>query len=554
VNRRRWLFSAARNKEGAMRLSPISTAIGCVAALLMAGIAAAGPGDRVQRYALVVCTDCRSDDMYPAVATDAAGNSIVVWVKYDATDFPDFGLWARWFGPDGYPRGDQFRIFLPPTSFEGAPGAPSVAMSPDGAFVVTWTWTDTVGRPAFVRARVFGNDGAPRSGVITVSSADNTGSLPSVAMDDDGDFIVVWASGDRTSENSIVWARMYDSVGTPKGPAFSVDPTGPSPRRRIPDVAMDASGNFVVVWWQFHVANQTMAVFGRRYGAAGIPSGDRFPVSTTGVAGDAGVPAVAMADTGSFAVAFDRSLTDSNSETVSLGIFGRRFDASGAPLGGEFRASAVGRGVWNGHGAHDVDIDMDNDGDFVVVWIGSDGNDYPKLHVRLYAAAGTPLSPDRSYGFGGLYGVEPPGGKVAMDAVGNFVATWFHYSGTHNTGYDRNVFVQHFAGPDDTRPGCSSFIAGIVGTVGNDSLQGTSSDDVIHGLGGNDLLKGGGGADIICGGFGDDQIFGESGRDHLLGGPGDDVLDGGDGKDLCNGNRQTNADTALGCEAVLQVP
>jgi Ca2+-binding RTX toxin-like protein len=239
-----------------------------------------------------------------------------------------------------------------------------------------------------------------------------------------------------------------------------------------------------------------------------------------------------MAGSGSFAVAFNRTLTG------SAGIFGRRYDASGAPLGGEFRASAVG--VSSG----EVDIGMDNDGDYVVAWTAQDiANGPANLHTRLYAASGTPLMPARSYGFGF---VEFP--KVAMDAVGNFVVTWVRRPG------DYDIFAQHFAGPDDTRPGCAGFIAGIVGTVGNDSLQGTSGEDVIQGLAGNDILKGGGGADIICGGPGDDQLFGEAGRDHLLGGPGDDVLDGGDGKDRCNGNRQTNADTALACEAVLQVP
>jgi hypothetical protein len=479
--------------------------------------------------------------MYPTPAADAAGNSLIVWVRYDGTDFPDFGLWARWFGPDGRARGDQFRITQPPTSFEGYPDAPSVAMRPDGAFVVTWIWRDDLGVASSLRARIFGSDGAPRSGEITVGSANfyRDDPHPRVAMDNAGNFVVLWTSVDPTRSNPVFWARMYDSVGTPKGSVF-LEPTEPS--ARYPDVAMDANGNFVVVWWQIDVDSERPALFGRRYDSSDVASGDRFAVSTTSGSTDPGGPAVAMTQSGHFAVAFERSLP----EQPSLGVFVRRFDASGAPVGGEFRVSAVGPALYRGG----VDIDMDDDGDFVVAWWEQDtGGDWPKLHSRLYAASGRPLMPDRSYRWRLEWG-----DRVAMDAAGNFVATWAEYAGNPSTGLDQNVFVQHFAGPGDTRPGCAGVIAGIVGTVGNDSLRGTSGDDVLHGLGGNDILKGAGGADIICGGAGDDQLFGGSRWDHLLGGPGDDVLDGGDGNDRCNGNGQTNADTALACETVLQVP
>jgi Ca2+-binding RTX toxin-like protein len=248
-------------------------------------------------------------------------------------------------------------------------------------------------------------------------------------------------------------------------------------------------------------------------------------------------------------VAFDRGFNDPTTGFVSLGVFGRRFDAAGAPLGGEFRAAAPGRSTFSG----EVDAAMDADGDFVIAWIGQQPDfGQTNLHTRLYAASGKALTPDREYGFDH---VGPRFERVAMDDVGNYVATWQHSSeDPGDTGFGPNVFVQHFAGPDDTRPGCAAFIAGIVGTDGNDSLEGTAADDVMHARGGNDTLHAGDGADIACGGAGEDQLFGESGTDHLQGGAGDDVLDGGGDDDICNGNGQINADTAVQCERVLQVP
>jgi hypothetical protein len=516
--------------------------------------AIASPGDRVQRHPDIACTNCRSEDLWPAVDSDATGHSLVVWYKNE-TDFAHLGLWGRWFGPDGHPRSAQFRVSPVQTSFDGTPDSPSVALRPDGAGVVTWLARGLF-KPDSLRARLFDSHGVPTGAVITVDDGtreplSDQMNPPRVAIDDDGDFAVAWPSVNRNTGNWIVWVRLYDKTGAPRGPAFSADPNGPSPRARIPDLAMDAAGNLVVVWLQEQANVFARSVFGRRFDAAGVARGARFAVSSSLAAGVPGVPAVAAARDGRFVVGFDRGRNDPATGFVSLGVFARQFDATGAPVGGERRASAPGQSTYRG----EVDVAMDDDGDFVVAWIGQEpAFGQTNLHTRLYAASGAALTPDRYYGFDH---VGPRFERVAMDDVGNFVATWEHSSpdpDDQGFGFGPNVFVQHFAGPDDTRPGCAAFIAGIVGTAGNDALRGTAGDDVIHALGGNDLVTSGAGADIACGGAGGDQLFGESGTDHLLGGTGDDALDGGDGLDICNGNGQVNADTAIQCERVLQVP
>jgi hypothetical protein len=523
-----------------------------LALLATVGPAGASPGDRVQRHPTIACSDCRDPDIYPAVASDAAGNSLVVWVKIQ-TELAQRGVWGRWFDASGAPSGVQFRISPQDTSPDVRAEAASLAMRPDGTFVVTWIARAARSATDFVQARLFDRHGVPTSGVVTVSAANHEpingwGNPPPVDVDDDGDFVVSWTSRVQGTNNYVVWARLFGPTGTPKGPEFNVDPTGPSPRIRFADVAMDPAGKFVVVWRQGNNEDTAASLFGRRFGAGGAALGSRFVVSAAGP----GIPAnpeVAMARDGRFTTAFNRYVIDPSVGVVSLGIYGRRFGATGAPLAGEFLASSTGRSTYRG----EVGVAMDADGDFVVAWIERQpGFGQTDLHSRLYAASGTPITTDRAYGFDHA---NPRFERVAMDAVGNYVATWEHSSeGPGGAGVSENIYVQHFAGPDDTRAGCAAFIAGIVGTAANDSLQGTGADDVVAALGGNDVVTGGGGNDLVCGGAGNDQLFGEAGLDQLRGGAGDDVLDGGDDDDTCNGNGEVNADTALQCETVLQVP
>jgi hypothetical protein len=82
-----------------------------------------------------------------------------------------------------------------------------------------------------------------------------------------------------------------------------------------------------------------------------------------------------------------------------------------------------------------------------------------------------------------------------------------------------------------------------------------AAHDIVYAGGGNDTIYGWGGLDVLCGVDGHDVVYGGSGNDQLVGGRGDDVLDGGTGNgDYCNGESQTNADTAVGCEVTRNIP
>ena len=111
---------------------------------------------------------------------------------------------------------------------------------------------------AYLATAIAGGDifaQAPKLGVeIQVNSyTTDRQERASAAMDDDGDFVVVWESLDQDGNVDGVFAQRFDATGARKGIEFQVNAytTGSSPTLGIqdqPGVAMDADGDFVVVW------------------------------------------------------------------------------------------------------------------------------------------------------------------------------------------------------------------------------------------------------------------------------------------------------------------
>jgi hypothetical protein len=226
------------------------------------------------------------------------------------------------------------------------------------------------------------------------------------------DFVVVWG----TSSYGVA-GRRVDGTGTPLGAEFLVTPAGAGPR---PDVAMDPAGTFTVVWGDYS------PIFARRYDAAGNALGAPFQVSTF----DDGynyqhAPTVAADGNGNFVVVWysgPSSSSDPAQDGDGDGVFGRRFDATGAPLGGEFQV--------NTETAYDQaypDVAAAPGGDFVVTWL-DEGDCYACVDARLFDAAGAPLGGSiRLLGPGddtNGHDERAPQLRAAADATGSFVVTW----------------------------------------------------------------------------------------------------------------------------------
>ena len=300
----------------------------------------------------VVNTLTTSFEGRPAVDFDSAGNFVVVWTS--AQDGISFDISGQRYGSAGLPVGTEFRVN---TYTTGSQDYPAVDSDASGSLVVVWTGV----HPDFT-SDVFGqryaSSGIPLGAEFLVNTytADSQFS-PAVASDPSGNFVVVWTSAHQAALGYDVFGQRFSSAGSPLGPEFLVNTYTTNSQSR-PAVAMDASGNYVVVWQSLVQDGSNTGVFGQRYGSTGSPLGPEFRINTY-TSFDQSLPALGVDSIGNFVVVWHSVQQDG----AFAGIFGQRYDSSGAPLGPEFRVN-----TYTTDGQFDPTVGSDGAGRFVVVW------------------------------------------------------------------------------------------------------------------------------------------------------------------------------------------
>jgi hypothetical protein len=320
----------------------------------------------------------------------------------------------------------------------GAQWAGSVARLSDGGFVIAWYGPGSDDAEG-VWARRFNASGLPAGAEFRVNTT-TTGNQwqPSVAPVPGGGFVVAWSSNLQDGSDQGVFARRYDTFGAAIGGEFQVNVLTQG-RQYVPRVAVGAAGQFIVTWTSFNADGNHFGVAARRYDAAGAPQGGEFLVNTFTDYFQSG-SSIGFDDAGGFVIVWS---SGSSQDGDLAGVFGQRFDASGARAGGEFRINTYTTG-WQSTAA----VAVNGDGNFVVTWVsyGQDG-DVSGVYGRRFDAAGTPQ--------GGEFRVntyttqEQTVPRVAWDGQGNFVVTWW---GDYQDGSSYGIFARRFQG-DGTQLG-----------------------------------------------------------------------------------------------------
>jgi hypothetical protein len=301
---------------------------------------------------------------FPAVAMNSAGDFVAV---YNAPDGDNDGVIGQRFSASGDRLGDEFRVNVQTANYQG--GA-SVAWSNSG-FVVVWASDQTSCCDTDIYARIYGSDGTAVTTELLVNTITSNGQRdPKVAVSPGGAFVVTWWSDDTDD----TFAQRFDASGSKLGGQFMVN-TYTTYAQIRPSVAVDGSGNFVIAWtssagFGFGQDGSLAAVIARRYAANGTPLTDEFRVNTV-TNSYQGHPSVASDSAGNFLVAWTDAVPGDQATAVS----GQLYAASGSQMGGQFHINTYTTG---GQRIPAV-AGSSTTGHFVVAWESYNGQDGDKL-------------------------------------------------------------------------------------------------------------------------------------------------------------------------------
>jgi hypothetical protein len=268
-----------------------------------------GPEFRVNSYTTSV-------QSYPSVATDSTSNFVVVWTS-GPQDGSGLGIFGQRYASTGAPLGPEFRVNTYTTLSQRDP---AVAADPSGNFVVTWAGDVQDGGSYGVFGQRYASTGIPLGTEFRVNSyTTNFQGIPAVAAEASGSFVVAWTSDTQDGSARGVFGQRYAGSGSPLGPEFRINTFTPG-LQEIPRVAVDASGNFVVVWDSAAQDGSSTGVFGQRYASSGSALGLEFRANTTTV-NEQSASAVAANAAGNFVVVWNGDTQDGS----GFGVFGQRF-------------------------------------------------------------------------------------------------------------------------------------------------------------------------------------------------------------------------------------
>ncbi len=355
---------------------------------------------------------CVLDD-FPQVAMDNNGNAIIVWEQLDGTYYQ---IYKSEYRSGAWTHPSSLTANISPDGQNAE--FPQVAMDNNGNAVIVWQQSDGTNSQIFKSEYRNGAWTHPSSLTANISPDGQNAELPQAAMDDNGNAVIVWLQSDGTNYQIFKSEYRNGAWTHPSSPTDNISPDGKHAYE--PQAAMDNNGNAVIVWYQDDGSGEDQ-IFKSEYrnGAWTHPAN-----LTDNISPDvqyASDPQVAMDDNGNAVIVWQQL----------DGTYNQIYKS-------EYRG-----GVWthpsaltdnispDGQGAYYPQVAVDNNGNAVIVWQQFDNgglkyqifkSEYRNNAWSHPSSLTDNISPDGQSAF------SP---QAAMDNNGNAVIVWYQSDGTY---------------------------------------------------------------------------------------------------------------------------
>lgn len=314
-----------------------------------------------------------SDQIMPRIAADGTINFIVVW--QDGRN-GNWDIYGQLYTCNGLKQGENFKIN------EGAgignQCSPSVALDCNGNFTVVWRDDNDHS----IYGQRFSPNGTKIGNNFKISDTPvpSYENHPAIATDLNGNFIVVWHDFDN-----LLFCQRYDDQAVKRGINFLIDGSGAN--QYYPDIVIAANGNFIVVWGD-NRRNQANDVFGRQFNDEGTAIGSSFLVSDP-LPSYQSDPRIAMDGTGDFVVVWEDTR---NEPSWNFGdVYGQRISSDGKLIGINFKVNDNNDYSYQAGAAITTNMD---DNRFLVAWDDyRHGWDDIDIYGRYFSADGEATLP-----------------------------------------------------------------------------------------------------------------------------------------------------------------
>ncbi|HEX7401937.1 MAG TPA: T9SS type A sorting domain-containing protein, partial [candidate division Zixibacteria bacterium] len=381
-----------------------------------------------------------NDQDHPEIAADSIGNFVIAWEDKRLYSTFRREIFAQRYNYTGTPLLGNFPVNNDVDTADQKD--PAVAADALGNFVITWEDGRNWGRDIYAQKYSFAGSGlGPNFRVDDASPSDQ--SEPDVARDYSGRFAISWKD-DRNGADGDVLLQKYDSSGTTVGSIIQVNDDASGMAQRTASVAMDSSGNLVLVWQDYRNAGELdflADIYAQRLNWSGF-LGSNFKVNADTASAYQLSPVVTTNGHNDFVIAWE----DWRNNLTGKDVYAAAYNSSGTALGSNFK---VGTYAADGEETS-PDVAMNRHSNFVVTWNvlfgGYSGGDYD-IYAQRFSFPNLPS--DSSFRVnddgGSDYQFSP---ATAMDSAGDFVIVWVD----NRSGYYWDVFAQRY-GPSGSALG-----------------------------------------------------------------------------------------------------